>query len=215
MANVLIDSLLKLLFPDRCIQCKRMGELLCSTCCQNLKPYPFEPQSIAGLEAVHIAFVFEGVIRPAIHHLKYYKKRRIGQLLGDMLGDFCQAEQLSADAIIPVPLHHKRKQERGFNQSELLAEQIAKLNRIPLLLGGVERIKVTEQQAHLDAAARRRNMQGAFAWKSKQSAPKRILLIDDVLTTGATMAACADVLHQAGCQQVRGVALARSRPGQS
>lgn len=215
MANILIDALLNLLFPDRCVVCKRGGDLLCSACCRSLQPYPFGQEKVSGLEAVHIAFVFEGVIRPAIHHLKYYKKRRIGHLLGDILGDYCKAEQLSGDAIIPLPLHHKRKQERGFNQSELLAERVASLNRIPLLLGTVERVKYTEQQAHLDAAARRRNMQHAFRWKSAQAAPKRVLLIDDVLTTGATMAACADALRLAGCQEVRGVALARSRLGQS
>lgn len=215
MANILIDALLNLLFPDRCVVCKRVGDLLCSACCRSLAPYPFTQERISGLDAMHIAFVFEGVIRPAIHHLKYYKKRRIGHLLGDILGDYCKAEQLSGDAVIPVPLHHKRKQERGFNQSELLAERVAQLNGLPLLLNKVERVRYTEQQAHLDAAARRRNMQNAFRWKGTQAAPKRVLLIDDVLTTGATMAACAEALRLAGSQEIKGVALARSRLGQS
>jgi ComF family protein len=133
--------------------------------------------------------------------------------LGELLVDQLCAAALTADAIIPVPLHPSRQRQRGFNQSELLAAPVAAHYHWPVLSRGLVRVRATEQQAHLDAHARRANMRGAFAWQHNAPPPARVLLIDDVLTTGATIVACASALRAAGCREIYALALARSRPG--
>ena len=121
------------------------------------------------------------------------------------------AQPVAVDAVLAIPLHSKRLAERGFNQAEALAREIATLLDLPLIDTGLARVRATEQQAHLDARARAENMRDAFAWRGT-APPRRLLLVDDVLTTGATMGACAIVLRDAGAEAVHGLALARSRP---
>jgi ComF family protein len=120
---------------------------------------------------------------------------------------------LAIDSVLPVPLHCDRLAERGFNQAEALAREVANTLRLPLIADGLARVRMTEQQARLDARARAENMRGAFRWQGA-APPRRILLVDDVLTTGATMGACAEALRAAGAEMVYGLALARSRNDQ-
>jgi predicted amidophosphoribosyltransferase len=103
--------------------------------------------------------------------------------------------------------------ERGYNQSELLAAQVAAATGLPMVRSGLERVRATEQQAKMTSGtARQHNMRGAFVWRGPAPPPRRALLIDDVFTTGATLAACADALRAAGAHEIRALALARSRP---
>jgi|HigsolmetaAR201D_1030396.scaffolds.fasta_scaffold12174_2 ComF family protein len=213
MLNSLIEHILGLLFPDRCGGCARLGSLLCAQCRNSFQSYPASPfdRMPASLTSVTILYLFNGPLRQVVHRYKYHSVRRLAQPLGGLMAEQWQQRMCPVDALIAVPLHHTRLAERGFNQAEELARVIAGKLRIPLLEGGLVRIRATAQQARLDAKERARNMQGAFVWQSS-TPPAHVLLIDDILTTGATMGACADVLRAAGAQQVSGLVLARTRP---
>jgi ComF family protein len=211
-ARSLLDSFLALLFPDRCAGCTRMGTLFCPTCQAALAAYPGTLRRMpAGLSDMRIAYVFQSPLREAVHQLKYRRVRRIARPLGALMAEHLIAHPAAIDAVLAIPLHSTRLAERGFIQAEALAREIADLLDLPLIDTGLRRVRATEQQAHLDARARAENMRGAFAWEGAPP-PRRLLLVDDVLTTGATMGACAIVLRDAGAEAVHGMALARSRP---
>jgi ComF family protein len=208
----MIDSLIELLFPARCAGCARLGALLCRDCCAELVPYPAGPQHLpATLDDARIAFLFQSPLREAVHQFKYQKTRRMAQPLGALLANHLSAHPLEVDALLPVPLHPDRLAERGFNQAEELASEVARILSLPLVTEGLVRVRVTEQQARLDARNRQENMRNAFQWRGTSAPPRRILLVDDILTTGATLAGCAEALRSAGAGAVYGLALARSR----
>jgi ComF family protein len=204
----LLDRLLDMLFPDRCVACGRMGALLCESCRGGLRPYPPEAPP-AGLDGMAVAYLYGGPLRKAIHRMKYTGMRRVAVPLGDLLADHLRAAPQPADALMAVPLHAGRLAERGFNQSEELAARIARRTGLPLV-PGLARCRDTGHQASLGRRARRGNVEGAFVWAIHAPPPARVLIVDDVLTTGATLAACADALRAAGTREVRAVALARS-----
>lgn len=207
-----ISNILDLLFPDRCGGCKRLGTLFCDRCRASLHPYPEPVNPLPpGLSDVQIAYIFDGPLREALHQLKYRRVRRVAQPLGALLAAQIAAQPLEQTAIIAVPLHAKRLSERGFNQAALLAEAVAIALQQPLLDNHLVRVRATEQQVLLNTAARMANIQGAFEWRGAPITG-RVLLIDDVMTTGATMSACAQVLRAAGAEHVYGLALARSLP---
>ena len=110
------------------------------------------------------------------------------------------------DAIVPIPLHVGRLRERGFNQSTQLARDAARLVGSRCLPVALERVRPTESQTELSRAGRRRNVAGAFALKSR--VPKRIWLVDDVVTTGATLISAARLLRRSGAREIRAVTLA-------
>jgi ComF family protein len=210
----LLDAILSTLFPDRCGGCARIGDLLCDRCRCALTPYPSEPDRFpASLDGVRVAFVFASPLREVVHQFKYRRVRRLAQPLGRLMAAHLAARPLAVDAVLPVPLHAQRMAERGFNQAEELAREVAYLLDKPLA-HGLERTRATGQQAHLDARQRRENVRGAFCWRDG-APPTRILIVDDVLTTGATIGACAEALREAGAKQVYALALARSRPDRS
>jgi ComF family protein len=208
----LLNSLLTTLFPDRCGGCARLGELLCQRCRAALAPYPRAPERLpASLDGVRVAFVFASPLREVVHQFKYRRVRRLAQPLGQLMAAHLAAQPLMIEAVLPVPLHPQRLAERGFNQAEALAQEVGHALDRPLARG-LERMRATEQQAHLDARQRADNVRGAFRWRAATPPPRRLLIVDDVLTTGATIGACAEVLREAGAEAVYGLALARSRP---
>lgn len=209
--RTVLESFLTTLFPDRCGGCARLGELLCQRCRAALAPYPREPNRLPdSLDEVHIAFVFASPLREVVHEFKYRRVRRLSQPLGRLMAAHLAARSLAVDAVLPVPLHHARLAERGFNQAEALAQEVARALDRPLV-AGLERVRMTEQQAHLTARQRADNVRGAFRWRAAPP-PRSLLIVDDVLTTGATIGACAEALRVAGAEAVYGLALARSRP---
>jgi ComF family protein len=210
--RTLLDTLLKLLFPDRCAGCRQLGDLFCPVCRAALVPYPGDDRRAppASLHSVHIAFLFQSPLREAIHQLKYRRVQRMAQPLGALLAEHVAGQSLDIDAVLAIPLHAARLAERGFNQAESLAREVARSLRRPLITNQMIRTRATEQQAHLDARARAENMRDAFSWQGALP-PRRVLLVDDVYTTGATMAACAEALLTIGAEAIYGTALARSR----
>ena len=155
---------------------------------------------------------YEGAIMEAISRLKYGGVTRLAKPLGNLLAEYQDPEfSLSDnDLVIPVPLHTRRLRERGFNQSLLLARQVSRRRSIPLNFTALHRTRETQPQTQLTGAERRKNVRGAFEVRKAEALEgKRILLIDDVFTTGATVQECASVLLGAGASEVHVLTLAR------
>lgn len=169
------------------------------------------------------AFVFEqarsfawydDTLRTLIHLLKYQGFQPLAKPLGAWLGSLTtEFERQQFDLVIPVPLHVKRQRQRGFNQAALLAAHVSQAQGIPLGARNCVRVRDTRPQTGLRAAERRKNVAGAFQVPRAESVKgRRVLLIDDVMTTGATVNSCARALLDAGAQGVWVVTLARVHP---
>jgi ComF family protein len=159
-----------------------------------------------GFDEAFCYGAYEGTLRKLIHLFKYSGMRRLARPLSDLLAAALPRDR-QFDAVTPVPLHWRRRWQRGFNQSELLAQAIARRRGIPLIRA-LRRGAATQAQAGLSNAQRRENVAAAFRAR-RRVAGLRILLIDDVMTTGATAGACARALKKAGAKSVSLAALAR------
>jgi ComF family protein len=162
---------------------------------------------LTGFDAVYTYGSYEGSLRKLIHLFKYDKIHTLAKPLGNFLARVLPREE-SFDAIVPTPLHWQRRWERGFNQSELLAREIGRRWNVPMQ-NALRRLHPTVPQAGLTNAKRRANVAGAFRARRRLDG-MRVLLVDDVLTTGATAAASARTLKQAGAQHVALLAVART-----
>jgi ComF family protein len=161
-----------------------------------------------AIEMIRAAAPFDGWLRRAIHDLKYHGEWARGDDLGNLIAA-AAADLPRCDVVMPTPLHPSRLRLRGFNQSRLLAEPVARSLGLPLREGLV-RTRRTGAQVHLAAEARLENVAGAFVVVPGTSLDgATVLLIDDVVTTGATLGACADALVAAGAAQVVAATLAR------
>jgi ComF family protein len=150
-------------------------------------------------------FEKEGPLQSLIHELKYKNKFTVGYYLGKqmaLLGN-TKIKTWQVDFIIPVPLHILKKTERGYNQSYYIAKGLSKEVKIPVKTDKIKRRIFTKSQATLSANQRKQNIKGAFSLNKKNFVnQKRVLLIDDVITTGATVSACGEILKKAGAQKV-------------
>ncbi len=193
------------------------AEYFCAVChVPFMNAFPLDDHGVcaacrSGLQGFDYAASFgmyEGKLRSLIHLYKYSGMRPLAKPLASYLDRAIPLDE-AFDAIVYVPLHWRRKWSRGFNQAELLARHIGARRRIPILKL-LRRKRATETQAGLASAGRRRNVAGAFTLRaSKDIAGKKILLIDDVMTTGATASACAAVLKRGGAKSVSLFTVAR------
>lgn len=222
---------LDLLFPPTCTVCKRTGYVLCPTCqssiarfmpplcqrcgrtqivqgiCQQCRRHLLR---LSGLRAIG---PYSEPLRTCIHTLKYAGVTRLAEPLGIMLAQAASYYGMNADLLIPVPLHIARQQERGYNHADLLAQVCARQLGIPAYNDILIRTRATAAQVHLSGEARQQNMMDAFvcnpAYATGALHKRRIIIIDDVCTTGATLEACAEPLFVAGAAVVLGLVLAR------
>jgi competence protein ComFC len=222
-----VSALIDLFYPQRCVGCeKRASDLLCRTCFEALPeiwrpvcgrcglPTAFETSVCEecrgvdfGFEGARAPLRYEGVGKEIVHVLKYRGYTRVvdglaAPLMVDVLGG-----DRRFDAVVPVPLHPSRLRRRGFNQAELLARGVAKKMNAPVS-DTLQVVRRTRDQVDLSASERRENVAGAF-W-SKSRVRGRILLVDDVFTTGATMSSCAGTLLRAGATEVQALSLCRT-----
>ena len=229
-----------LLYPPRCEACGRLRrDAICPECdaaivrierpvCQ-VCGVPFDPRAQAAprcaqcrgkrrpFSVARSAAYYEGPVVEAIRRFKYHCQavlwRPLGGLMVEALEDgAADVDPETVDVVCPVPLHESRLRERGFNQSELLAEVVAEAIGKPLrpLL---EKTRPTAPQVDLPAKSRGANVRGAFAARLEEViAGQRVLLIDDLFTTGATLGECARALRRAGAEEVRVLTLARAVP---
>jgi ComF family protein len=219
---------LDLLFPRWCVGCGREGDFICPECLKSLPritpplcPRCGRPQLNAvvcpvcvgwqaSIDGIRAPFRFDGAIRQAIHELKYNNLRAIAPLLGRWLADYLNTNPLPVEVLVPVPLHRKRLRERGYNQSRLLALELSRLSGLPLVDDCLVRELHTTPQARTNnVEERRRNVAEAFACRDRRLKDKKLLLIDDVATSGATLDACASALKESGASSVWGLVLAK------
>lgn len=164
---------------------------------------------LRGFDAAASFGFYEGRLRTLIHLFKYAGMKPLAKPLG-LYMERAVAVDSRFDMVVPVPLHWRKKWKRGFNQAELLARQMTERRGIPLVKA-LRRVHASDAQAGLSKTARRRNVQGAFQIRPGLSlAGQRVLLVDDVMTTGATASACAMALKRAGARHVMLLTLARA-----
>jgi len=155
------------------------------------------------------AAVYEGQLREALHALKFSGRRALAGPLGELAAEQCLASLPDGiEALIPVPLARERERERGFNQAALLARRIGRRLEVPTRPRWLARIRPTRPQSDLSAVERRANVRGAFR-ASPRVAGRHVLVVDDILTTGATLEACARALRDAGVLRVGVLTVAR------
>jgi ComF family protein len=158
-------------------------------------------------------FVFEKdkELQHAIHGLKYDKMFPVGIFLGKVLASETKTNHINwqIDLIIPIPLHHLKKAERGYNQSYYIAKGVSKILKAKVSDRNVKRVKYTESQTTMNLNEREENISGAFKVKWKNSVRrKNILLLDDVITTGATISECGKILLEAGAKRIYAASIA-------
>jgi len=226
LLRVLLEGLLDLLWPPRttCLICEGPANgngLVCLTC-WGAMPFPeglsrcrqcMRPlargvgacEDCAGgqpYERVWAIGLHRGALREAVHHLKFGGRRELGEPLGRLLAAQIQSPY---DLVVPVPLHPSRLRQRGYNQAGLLAAELAACMGVPMVERALIRLRRTGHQAKLERQARLKNLSGAFQvapGESVRLTGKSVLLVDDVLTTGATATAAATVLRSAGVRCV-------------
>jgi ComF family protein len=211
--------ILELLFPAHCVACRRYGAWLCNECLAEI-PGQGQPQLVpwphlaaGGLMDVYSLSPHTHPLREAVHALKYGGVRVLAEPLATLLAAGLTARPLWVDVLVPVPLHIARIRQRGYNQSELLARALGELCDLPVAQDDLMRHRPTRSQVGLSPDQRHANVAGAFACRSDALAGQRVLLIDDVLTTGATLTACAAALRAAGATQVWGLTLTYAQHG--
>lgn len=232
-AAVVADRALDLFFPRSCVGCEEPVDeisryrFICSSCSRLLTiahlpacrtcGFPFFGDVESERSCPHCvelsplfreartAVLMKGPARRLVHELKYRGQVHVLEDIGRILG---RAEGLLEFAegavLVPVPLHPRKRRERGFNQSLLIAERLAAMAAGAKIVEGIERVKDTQSQTQFDRERRQRNLKNAFAMrrKSRLHSDSRIILVDDVFTTGSTLNACAAALRRAGISHI-------------
>jgi len=202
----MLDFILDLLYPESCVACHRQKTPLCEDCLYQIDEAPW------GNEKIKARFSYADLrMRAAVRALKYRKAQRIAPILGRHLGEYI-LEDLSEMAlfsakeqtlIIPAPLSKERLSERGFNQAELLAREVAKIINLEVVINNLTKTRHTPTQVSLkDKELRLTNLSGAFSIiHPEQIKGKTVILIDDVYTTGATIREITRTLRTAGARK--------------
>ncbi len=228
-----VRGLLNLIFPARCPLCGRVSDggvshPLCRDCWGKIRRYEGASCRACGVPlpsaqatlcrsclrkeppftGVLYFGLYEGALREAIHLLKFRGIKRLSVPLTALLAQLPGPE---ADVIVPVPLHEKGLKDRGFNQAAVMARQLSRRWGIPLLQDCLRKVRQTSPQTGVTGQERLKNLRGAFE-VSRPVASLRVVLVDDVITTGATMRECGRTLLKAGAREVTAVALAYTPP---
>lgn len=225
ITNPLRELLVDTVYPRTCAMCGQRGSWVCDLCITDFTPLVSglccdrcgHPVILKRCECrnLHPAIVksragnvYDGWIAKSVQALKYDRERDRAQYLAETLSS-AFADLGDVDVIVPVPLHAKRLEWRGFNQAELLARHLGELHNVPVE-SALVRVKETDTQTHSSREDRLANMQGAFGvapdWTIDRTA--HYVLLDDVYTTGATLGACAEALDAAGAKSISVIALA-------
>ena len=216
------------LFPPVCAGCGKAGERWCAACqdmvqvclppmcplCGNSQRHDYIcsncRQSPPQYTELRSWAYFEGPLRKAIHQLKYERNITLGDVLAKPMAVLVSQSNWSFDFVVSVPLSARRLKERGYNQADFLARPVAMAFGKPLKSKCLWRVRETHSQVGLNALERVKNVDGAFAAAASLAGSCDILLVDDVMTTGATLNACAAALKSAGARNVYGLTLARA-----
>lgn len=212
--RAIANALLSALIAPPCAVCESvldrpLSGAVCDRCWAAIVPRSSD-FTLAAIARARAVAPYEGILRDVVHALKYDGRRSIAPPLASLMAAQGRAILDGADFVIPVPLHQRRRRERGFNQAEDLARGLG----VPVL-DALRRVKATHPQVDLPADRRRTNVDGAFdiRWRGRSElrplATLTLVLVDDVTTTGATLEACAAALKQAGAAEIRALTAAR------
>jgi ComF family protein len=221
----LTGAALDLAFPAACAGCGREGAALCERCVKALDtrlelaggtPIGLPADLPGTLLQLEWCAAFTGPVRDALHQLKYASERRLATPLGGAVARRWARVGVGANVVVPVPVHAHRERQRGYDQAALIAAIAAVHLGLPLARA-LEHGRATVAQFELGRDQRAANVAGAFRPRDRDPAAVRavagrwVLLVDDVVTTGATLAACADALEKMGAVGVSAIAVARER----
>ncbi|TMJ30454.1 MAG: ComF family protein [Alphaproteobacteria bacterium] len=234
--RVALDLVAGVALPQLCAACREPveGVGLCAACwsklsliappyCERLGiPFAFEAgPGLLSMEAIanppaygraRAAVRYDDIASRLVHALKYGDRLDLAPMMGQWMANAGRALLANADALVPVPLHWRRQWARRFNQSALLSEVMAKASGRAVAHRALKRVKATPQQVGLDKSARAQNVQGAFRVPPEgkgEVVGRKLVLVDDVLTSGATVSACARTLLRSGAASVDVVVFAR------
>ena len=218
-------ALLDLVFPPRCVTCGKEGSFLCESCLATapamVEPYCHRcarPLHVAGLcetcrqepnslDGILSAFAMGESVSQGVYALKYRNLRALAPVMGDLMAAYLQRVGLEVDVLAPVPLHPRRLRQRGYNQAELLARAVGRSLDVSVIPSALVRVRHGQPQIRaLSREERKANVADAFRSQTLFDG-QRVLLVDDVCTTGATLEACASAVRQAGAAEVWGVTL--------
>ncbi len=218
---------LNLFFPIWCIGCGREGKYICDSCYEKVplisppicvkcgRPLTVKntcPGCIEGtvfIDGIRAPFLFHGVIRKAIHELKYRNLKAIAPSLAGFLHHYLSENPIPGEVLVPVPIHQKRRRERGYNQSSLIAFELSRRNGLPVVEDClIKSVNTLPQVKTTSASERHKNVADVFTCTNEQLKGKHVILIDDVSTSGATLNTCAKVLKASGVASVWGLTIA-------
>ncbi len=225
----LIWAALDLLLPPTCAGCGIHGSRWCPSCRQSVLLLEEPLCHVCGMPpgtkgelcrqcavsppaftALRSWTIFGGAIQRALHQLKYRRDVGLAESLTPDLADFVSSLHWCVDLVVPVPLGRKRLRERGYNQASLVARPLAMALGIAFVPEALVRSRETRSQVGLTRAERRLNVGGAFQGRAGRVGDRRILLVDDVATTGSTLSSCAEALRAAGARDVFALTVARA-----
>ena len=206
------DIFLNLIFPPKCVICKKIGDVLCENCFSKIKHFP--QQKINPPKNINLMVVcgyYDGILKKLIRKFKFSKKKSLSSYLVRFVEECIKDKNYfySADIITSVPLHQTRLKERGFNQSELIAKQLSNFLNLPYDGNILKRIKETSFMYNLSKSERKKNVKGVFS-VSRNLNGLNILIIDDILTTGATLSEIASEIKKNGANSVYALVVAKS-----
>jgi len=226
-----INNIFDFFIPRFCICCDSKLEtsesFVCNSCMLKFNKVPDElladeysrkfknSDLISGLYS-HLVFIKDSEIQTIIHSLKYQQKFLIGKMLGKLAanGALDKINSWKCNAIIPIPLHKLKKTKRGYNQAYFISKGIADIIELPVVSNAIKRIKFTETQTKLNIKERENNVYNAFKIRNKNRIKnKNLILVDDVITTGATIKECAKILKENGAKNIFAISVALANHG--
>lgn len=232
--NKIIDFCLSFIYPERCAICDDVISYeaggICAECIKKIKlidhnrcykcgkqlmqdveEYCHDCKKIShNFDRGYSLFTYAGDIKESIYRFKYANRRRYAKFYGDMISKelYSEIKSLSPDALIPVPIHKKRLKKRGYNQAELIADEIGLRMGIPVLKNYIIRTKYTKPLKLLSAIERQNNLKKAFKIAQNDVKLESIVIVDDIYTTGSTVDEISGILKGAGVKKVYFVSLA-------
>ena len=215
----LLQSCISVILPMRCISCDSRSAIyplpICTSCKNNLLAYkPPEALSSENLKKIFLCRAYEGTIRECIKTFKYYGNMELLKIFKEIISTFLSSTSLFSsdiDLVLPVPMYPGRRLARGYNQAELIARVVCSETSLPSKSRILIKTKNTASQMSLSKNERIKNLKHSFVVADRLNITgKSILLVDDIITTGATLEACAGELLRSGARSVEAFTLART-----
>ncbi len=211
---MILNKLLYCIFPTKCLSCGRVigvDECICEECNKIYKPRPSAKLGNKYLTSCAYSFYYEGNVKRAIWRFKFRSKLHYGDIFAKYMLDCFNEYYFNSriDYIVAVPMSKHKKRSRGYNQTEILAKLLSKKCGVPCVKDGLIKVKDNKDQHGMTLSERRVNIKGVFGVnKNIDFHGKRVIIIDDVLTTGLTMYECAKMVKKSGAEAVYGIGIA-------